>query len=637
MDLYSAARRFARPFHFPVEGASAEVPIGARGIVGDGTTAALVRVDGAIDWLCFPRFDSPSVFAAILDPERGGLSAVWPVRRPFESLQRYDPDTNVLETLFRVPEEGAVRLVDFMPWTDDPRAAIHEVHRRIECVEGRVEMEVVFDPRFDYGRRIPRFEVGPHGVLAQVGGETLAAALGRDARWRERTGGGLSARFALGAGERCWMVLSWDAPDVSPIEAYRPFDLLRATRQHWRNWSARLRYDGPWRHHVLRSALTLKLLIHAPTGAQVAAPTTSLPEWIGGTRNWDYRYTWMRDSAMAVRAAVLVGFLDDARDYFHFVRETLRRGGTLGVMYAVDGTPVPAEETLRHLRGHRGSRPVRVGNGARGQLQLDTAGALLDAAYVYERAGGALTLRVWRQLRRVANEVTTSWTLPDHGIWEPRDGTRHHVHSKVMSWLALDRAARLALRFGDESASTRWRREAERVREDVLACGLDRDGSRFVSAYGREEADAALLRLPLLGFLDARDPRVARTIDWVRERLGEGPFLRRYRFDDGVGGAEGAFVLCGFWLAEALALMGRLEEAQAVFVAHAEASNHLGLLAEEVDPGSGDLLGNFPQAFSHLGLIEAAARIDLALRRRDEGRREAPRFGLDPGDERAEA
>ncbi len=637
MDLYSAARRFARPFHFPAEGFPRELPIGARGIVGDGSTAALVRVDGAIDWLCFPRFDSPSVFAAVLDPQRGGSSALWPARRPFESLQRYDPDTNVLETLFRVPGQGVVRLVDFMPWTDDPRAAIHEVHRRVECVEGRVELEVVFDPRFDYGRVTPRFDVGPHGVLARGAGETLAAAVSRPLRWRERPEGGLAARFTLGAGERRWLILSWDAPDVSPIEAYRPFDLLRATRQHWRRWSAGLRYDGPWRHHVLRSALTLKLLIHAPTGAQVAAPTTSLPEWIGGIRNWDYRYTWVRDSAMAVRAAVLVGFVQDARDYFHFVRQALGRGGPLGVMYTVDGEPVPPEEEFSHLRGYRSSRPVRVGNGARDQFQLDTAGALLDAAYVYERAGGALTLRVWRSLRRVADEVAAKWSLPDHGIWEPRDGTHHHVHSKFMSWLALDRASRLALRFGDGAASVRWRREAEAVRADVLRRGMDPNGEHFVAAYGRPEPDASLLRLPLLGFLAASDPRVERTIDWVRERLGEGAFLYRYRFEDGVGGREGAFVLCGFWLAEALALAGRLEEAQSVFVAHAEASNHLGLLAEEIDPSSGEPLGNFPQAFSHLGLVEAAARIDLALRRREEGRQDVPWFGVDPEDARTDS
>ncbi len=630
MDLYSIARRLAVPFRFEPGTDRSALPIGARAIVGDGSTAALVRVDGAIDWLCLPRFDSPSVFAALLDPERGGITSLGPASPRFESLQRYDPDTNVLETLFRVEGEGVARLVDSMPWSDDPRAALHEVHRRIECVEGRVTIEAVFDPRFDYGRVVPRIEHGEHGVLAKAGNDSLAAVLSGGARWQARAEGGVRARFELRAGERCWMVLSWDAPRAEPIAAYRPFDLLRATRQHWRRWAGELRYDGPWRHHVLRSALTLKLLIHAPTGAQVAAPTTSLPEWIGGRRNWDYRYTWVRDSAMAVRAATLVGYLQDARDYFHFVRETLGRGGALGVMYTVDGGSVPAEQELAHLRGYRGSRPVRVGNGARSQFQLDTAGALLDAAYTYERAGGSLTLRVWRQLRRVADEVARSWRSPDHGIWEPRDGTRHHVHSKVMSWLALDRAARLAPLFGDARAAARWRQEAGVVRQDVLARGLDPQGRHFVMAYGLHAPDAALLRLPIQGFVAPDDPRMARTVEWIVAELGEGAFLRRYRIDDGVGGEEGAFVLCGFWLAEVLAMMGRLEEAQEVFVAHAEASNHVGLLAEEVDPRSGAPLGNFPQAFSHLGLIEAAARIDLGLRLRDEGRPVVPHFGLDP-------
>ncbi len=628
MDLYSIARRLTSPFVVADTDPHAQLPIGQRGIIGDGVTSALVRVDGAIDWLCLPRFDSPSVFGAVLDPERGGLTAITPAARPFESLQRYDPDTNVLETLFRTPS-GVVRLTDYMPWSDDPRASIHEVHRRAECVEGEIDLDFVFDPRFGYGAVHTTLEVQERGVFATgASGERLAAVTGGREPWTERAAGGLSARIHLGRGERRWMVLSWGGPACEPLAAYRPFEHLRSTRQHWRDWVRGIRYEGPWRHHVIRAALVLKLLIHRPTGAMVAAPTTSLPEWIAGARNWDYRYTWTRDTAMAIRAANRIGCMTEARDFFHFVRDTLEVDGELQVMYAIDGSRVPEERVLSHLAGHCGSTPVRVGNGARDQLQLDTAGALIDCAYLYESHEGSLSLRAWRHLREVVETTERRWGEPDNGIWEPRGTRRHNVHSKLMSWLALDRGASLAALFGEHDAERGWREAAGRVRADVLAHGLDAKGEHFVTAYGVEEPDAALLLLPVHGMLEPAHPLVERTIEWLRAELGVGEFLYRYRMDDGVGGAEGAFVLCGLWLAEALALAGRIEEAESVFVAHAEhASNHLGLLAEEVDPSTGALLGNFPQAFSHLGLISAATCIDEALRLRDEGARRDPALG----------
>ena len=629
MDLYSTARGLTRPFVFTEQNRGEVLPIGAHGLIGDGFTCALVRADGAIDWLCLPRFDSPSVFGAVLDPTRGGEMAITPASRPFESLQRYDPDTNVLETLFQVEGQGVVRLTDYMPWTDDPRAAIHEVHRRVECVEGEVELSAVFDPRFDYGRGTTEVEVRGPGVLARGSqGERMVAVTGADDGWEPRTAGGVASRFRLRSGQRRWFVLSWNAVAPEPLSAYRPFQHLRATRHYWREWSRRLRYDGPWRHHVLRSALTLKMLIHAPTGAMVAAPTTSLPEWIGGTRNWDYRYYWTRDAAMSIRAANRMGYVTEARDFFHFVRDTLDQAGELKVMYSIDGSPVPEERVLDHLSGYRGSSPVRIGNGARDQIQLDTAGALLDAAFLYERHEGTLTLRVWRNMRAVVEAVRDRWSEPDHGIWEPRGPTRHNVHSKLMSWLALENGSRLAAVFGDTELEGMWAREAVEVRADVMKHGLDASGHHFITAYGIEEPDAALLLLPIHGFLEPRHPLVSQTVAWLRSELGTGDFLHRYRMDDGVGGEEGAFVLCGFWLAEALALAGDLDRAQAVFTAHAEeASNHLGLLSEEVDPKTGELLGNFPQAFSHLGLINAAAQIDAQLRLRDEGTRKAPELG----------
>ena len=629
MDLYSIARRLAEPFVFSeAEGPSPDLPLAARGVIGDGHSVALVRVDGAIDWLCWPRFDSPSVFGGLLDPDQGGTTWVRPTARPFESLQQYDPGTNVLETLFRVPGQGVLRLTDYMPWTDDPRATVHEVHRRIECLDGSVPVHVLFDPRFDYGRGTTTIDIQRYGVLARgPGGERIAAIMREDEEWCRAERGGAEARLTLKTGERRWMVVSWDAAAVEPLSVYRPFQHLRATRYFWREWVRNVRYDGPWRHHVLRSALVLKMLIYGSTGAMVAAPTTSLPEWIGGVRNWDYRYHWTRDTAMGIRAANLVGCVTEAREFFHFVRDTLDRKARLDIMYAVDGTPVPDEEVLHHLDGFQGSKPVRIGNGARDQVQLDTAGALLDAAYLYEQHEGALSLRAWRGLRDVVESVSNHWAEPDHGIWEPRGQKRHNVHSRLMSWLALDRGAQLAAVFGETDHEKRWAKSAEDVRADIRANGLDPTRSHFVTAYGYPKPDASLLLMSIHGFLEGSHPLLDETVRWLRSELGDGSFIHRYRMEDGVGGPEGAFVLCGFWLAEALALAGRIDEAQEVFVAHADASNHLGLLAEEIDPSSKTLLGNFPQAFSHLGLINAAARIDWVLRMRDEGSRRGARLG----------
>lgn len=635
MDLFSAARRLSNPFVFQPNDRHTARAIGAHGVIGDGYSCALVAADGAIDWLCFPRFDSPSVFAALLDGEKGGFTSVQPADVGFETLQRYDPDTNVLETLFRVEGQGVFRLTDFMPWTNDPRASIHEVHRRIDCLEGQVRIKIIVDPRFEYGAHTPNLIPYEDGVLAEGHNhEKLVFVVSGNPRWINRAQGGVETELTLRSGTRRWMVFSWGAPRPEHISSYRSFEHLRATRHAWREWARQLRYDGPWRHHVLRSALVLKLMQYAPTGAMIAAPTTSLPEWMGGQRNWDYRYAWTRDSAMAVRAANLMGYLSEARDFFHFIRDVIDSGVGLRVMYAVDGTLVPDERVLSHLKGHRNSRPVRIGNAARDQMQLDTAGELLDSAYLYEQVGGVLTLRAWRNLRDIADGLCKIWEQPDDGIWEPRVGRRHNVHSKLMSWLALHRAESLSQRFSAPEAGARWNEAAKRVREDVMAKGLDASKSRFVNAYGHDDPDAALLLMPIHGFLPPDHPLSRRTVQWIEDTLHAGPYLYRYCNDDGLPPGEGAFVLCGFWLAETMALEGRLDEAQRTFMAHAEASNHLGLMAEEINPTTNELLGNFPQAFSHLGLINAAERIDLALRLRDEGSNALPRFSratFEPG------
>jgi GH15 family glucan-1,4-alpha-glucosidase len=569
------------------------------------------------------------VFATLLDPERGGTCRVSPSRR-FESLQAYDESTNVVQTLFRTAE-GVAQLTDFMPWSgDDERFSVNEIHRLIEVREGSLELEVVFDPRFDYARGETTVSPAEGGAIATgPGGEKLALACDAGTRFQPRPDGGASTRFSLRAGQRVWVVLSWRQNRPEPIAAYRPFEQLRRTRRFWRRWSSQLTYDGPWRHDVARAALTLKLLQYAPTGAMVAAPTTSLPEWIGGTRNWDYRFSWTRDSAMAIRAMNLIGYGPEALRFFHFVRDCVDARGHLDIMVSIDGGDVMAEEILEHWRGHRGSAPVRIGNAAAHQRQHDIVGPLLDAALLHENTGGMASLRLWREVRHLVDTGIATIGEPDHGIWEPRSDPEHHVHSKLMTWVAIDRALRLAPLFGGDREQSTWRREHAALRSAIESQGYDADAGTFVGTYGGSDVGATLLLMPIYGFLPGNDPRVVRTMERVRAELGSGPFLHRYRTDDGIVGGEGAFLLCGFWLAEALALAGQVDEALDVFSAHAGAANHVGLLAEEVDPSTGEPLGNIPQAFSHLGLIQAAARLDLALRQRDEGIATAPLLAED--------
>lgn len=626
MDLHTAARRLGSAHEIE------DRPLRAAeyGVIGDGHTVALIGVDGAVDWLCWPRFDSPSVFASILDRERGGTFRIRPRAARFAGLQAYDSTTNVLQTLFRRDGEGSVVLTDFMPWNGDPRATFHELHRLLEAREGGLDLEILFDPRFDYGRAPAVLHPTEEGVFAEgPGGERLSLSLGGACEFRVRPEGGAVGHLTLRAGQRQWAIASWRAGRPERIAAYRPFDHLRATRSFWRTWANRIDYDGPWRHDVLRSALVLKLLQYAPTGAMVAAPTTSLPVWPGGTRNWDYRFSWTRDSAMAVRAMNQIGYPDEAQGFFHFVRDTIEERRELDIMVTLDGGDVPEEEVLGHLAGHCGSRPVRIGNAARAQTQHDIVGPLLDAASVFERCGGTLALRFWRQIRSRVNEAVARAADPDHGIWEPRSEPVHNVHSKLMTWVALDRAIHIASRFGGDREEETWRAARSHLGDEILRRGFDAERGTFVGVYGGRGVDASLLLMPIYGFLPPGDLRVDRTIQRVIDELGDGRFVRRYAGGDGIDSKEGAFVLCGFWLAEALALTGRLDDALEVFHNHLGASNHLGLLAEEVDPASGASLGNFPQAFSHLGLIHAATRLDHALRLRDEGSAEPPRLPFD--------
>jgi GH15 family glucan-1,4-alpha-glucosidase len=594
------------------------LPIADYALVGDMRTAALVSRHGSIDWACFPRFDDASVFARLLDDEIGGRFSVRPVGS-YESVQRYEEGTNVLITEFR-QNGGRLELLDFMPLeaggglTDYP-----EIHRRLEATGADVEVDLAFRPRFDYARRAGRLRARRHGVLATDGeDDSIALSVSRPLEWRLDPGRGeATSRFLLPRGQRVWLVARYDDDEVWPTPEYRSRERLNDTRTYWLGWSAGLCYEGVYRGMVERSALLLKLLVYQPTGAIVAAPTTSLPEEIGGERNWDYRFTWLRDSTFTLFSLYALGTFDELDRYMDYLKRVCRKESDfLQIMYGVGGELRLDEEVLDHLEGYRGSAPVRIGNGAVEQIQTDVYGEVLDSIHIWRRKH-PMTEGMWELVIRLADWVAENWTRPDSGPWEVRNEPRHFVFSKLLCWVALDRAVRAAeeLELEDDPAADveRWRREREAVRIDVLEKGWNEEVGAFVQSYGSTDLDAANLVIPIVRFLPPDDPRVVSTVERIREPVERGGLtdaasglVYRYRSEDGVAGGEGAFCVNTFQLAQVLALQGRIDEAVAVFESVLQRSSPTGLLAEEIDPASGELLGNYPQAYSHIGLINAA-------------------------------
>jgi GH15 family glucan-1,4-alpha-glucosidase len=589
-------------------------PIEAYGIIGDHRTAVLVGADGSIDWACLPDYNSAALFGAILDPEAGRF-AIRPTQ-PYTAEQRYERGTNVLVTEM-VTETGRVRLRDFMPFFEGRKVPTAEIHRLIEGVSGEVEMELHFAPRFDYGSTVPAFSQDENGVRAALG-ETEALVLSTPVPLTLEDGAAVG-RVTLRAGEEVTVVADWGAGRIHRVASYQTLRRLNYVRSYWRKWTDRLTYHGRYRDAVERSLLALKLLVSEPTGAIVAAPTTSLPEWPGGARNWDYRFSWVRDSAFILRALFGAGYVEEGTAYFDWLLGHAIEDEPLRVLYGINGG-LALEERELPLRGYRDSRPVRVGNGAAHQFQLDIYGSLLDAALHYDRSGGILTIEEWEKLRAMTERVRACWREPDAGIWEARNEPRHYTYSKVWAWVALTRAARLAERTNMDVPADDWKREAEEIRADVLERAWDPEVGAFTQAYGYPDLDASVLVMPTVGFIAADDPRFQQTIETVLRELAAGPFplLYRYHNDDGVGGPEGAFLLPSFWLVEALALGGDTERARAALAALQEHASPLGLYSEEVHPETLNLLGNFPQGFSHLGMInavlrlEAVAQVDMA-------------------------
>jgi GH15 family glucan-1,4-alpha-glucosidase len=584
------------------------------GLIGNEVTGALVSRHGSIDWACLPRFDSPSVFARLLDRSVGGCHRLAPTE-PYVSHQQYVGGTNVLTTFFEIRRGVTLTLTDFMPMGPpgttiggDPR-----VIRRVFARGAPVAVSLRSDPRFDYARAIPRWTHEDGIAVATAGPARMAFT--SPWPWKFEDSGAVS-QGTVEPGRPVFAQLRWgDPPPGDPT----PGALLSVTDAYWRGWvsppdAPLRRVAARWHPWVERSELVLKLLSYADSGVFVAAPTTSLPEWPGGSRTWDYRYVWIRDAAFTAQVFLLLGHVSEARAYVAWALERaehLRDDEELRTVYTVDGNDPPAEFELAHLEGYLGSRPVRVGNGAASQRQLDIYGEILDSAAQLERVDPAFVRDRWPTLERLAERAVALWGLPDSGMWESRSEPAHHVHSKLMCWVALDRAIRLAKEFGRSPPVDKWSRVADEIRAAILSRGYDDELGSFVRAFNRRELDASSLRICLEGFLPPSDPRVVGTIAAVEARLARGPFVRRYEGDDGIAGPEGAFLLCSFWLVESLAKTGQMARALDHWRALLEVAGPLLLFPEEYDPVSKQPLGNFPQAFTHIGVLRAAFALGL--------------------------
>jgi GH15 family glucan-1,4-alpha-glucosidase len=602
-----------------------ETAIADHGIVGDLQTAALVTTDGSIDWFCCPRFDSPSVFGALLDDERGGHFRVRPVGVDYTSKQTYFPDTAVLVTRF-FTESGLGQIIDFMPPAGSTATDDHRLVRMIHCVRGQMTFEVDVAPRFDYGRRPHQTQMTETGAVFAADGLTLTLHVVRepgDERKARVTAVGedLHGTVSLVAGEVRGLVLE-SAADGPPreIRVDEINALFDDTVRFWRSWLARSSYTGRWREAVQRSAITLKLMTYAPTGGLVAAPTAALPEQIGGERNWDYRYTWVRDASFSVHALLRLGMADEAQQFARWLGDRVRErigsdSGPLNIMYRIDGSSDLKEETLDHWTGYRGSTPVHIGNGAAEQLQLDIYGEAIDSLYAAERAGMPIPYQGWSALTGVLNWLADNWDQPEEGIWETRGGRQPFTFGRVMCWVAFDRAIRLAAEHGLPAPVERWIAERDAIYQQVMDRGFHESRQAFVQHYNTDVLDAALLRMPTVGFIDGRDPRWESTLAAMDGELVTDSLVYRYNPEaspDGLRGSEGTFSLCTFAYVDSLTRAGRLEDARTAFEKMLTYANHAGLYSEEIAL-TGEQIGNFPQAFTHLALIDAAVTLDAAL------------------------
>jgi GH15 family glucan-1,4-alpha-glucosidase len=599
-------------------------PIGDYAVIGDLRTIALVGRGGSIDFMCFPKYDSPSIFAALLDEKRGGRFLLAPMLEDAKHIQLYLPDTNVLLTRF-LSAEGVAEVSDFMPLAEGGEA--QAVVRRAKTVRGKVRYRMICEPRFDYGRADHDVVLRPgEAVFSSHGPNGLALLLRTRAPLRI-VDGTVVSEFVLGAGESLSFVLEEAHPELASMcpVAESTAELFKTTINYWRRWTGESTYQGRWREMVSRSALTLKLLTARDHGAIVASPTFGLPEDIGGERNWDYRYCWIRDASFLIYAMMRLGHTGEARAFMNWIEarcNELNPDGSLQILYGLDGRHDLPEETLSHLEGYRGSRPVRIGNAAVGQLQLDIYGELLDSVYLYNKYGEPISYNLWRNMVHLVNWLCRHWQEADEGIWEVRGGRKEFVHSRLMCWVALDRAIRIARDRSFPGPLTHWRRVRDAIYGDIIENFWDRERQLFVQYKGSHEVGASVLLMPLVKFISPRDPLWLSTLRAVERDLVDDSLVYRYRIGDspvdGLRGGEGTFSMCSFWFVECISRSGDLEKARFFFEKMLGYANHVGLYGEELGP-SGEHLGNFPQAFTHLSLISAA--YDLNRRLSESGHR----------------
>jgi GH15 family glucan-1,4-alpha-glucosidase len=571
-------------------------------LIGDCQTAALVSRAGSIDWLCFPRFDSGACFAALLGTPGHGRWVVAPEGEVRRTSRRYRGDTLVLETVHET-EDGAVQVVDCMPVRDEQPDLV----RVVTGLRGRVAMKTELVIRFDYGAVVPWVRRQERGIVAVAGPDNLRLRSDVPLHGQDLT---TVAQFSVSAGQKAAFVLTWYPSTAAPPSEHDPYDEVAATEKWWSEWAAQCTHQGEWRDAVMRSLITLKALTYMPSGGLVAAATTSLPERLAGERNWDYRYCWLRDATFSLVALMENGYYDEARAWREWLlRAVAGEPSQAQIMYGVAGERRLTELILKWLPGYQGIGPVRIGNAAHGQFQLDVYGEVMDTLHLARQGGLKPGDDGWRVQQALLGFVESAWREPDEGIWEMRGGRRQFTHSKVMAWVAFDRAARDLERFRLPGPLEKWKAVRDAIHEDVCRHGFDPELNSFVQSYGSKALDASLLMLPAVGFLPPDDPRVLGTVSAIERRLLRDGFLYRYEHDENVDGlprGEGVFLLCTFWLADTYAMLGRWDEARAIYERLLAVRNDVGLLSEQYDPSRGRLLGNFPQAFSHVGLVNTA-------------------------------
>ena len=596
------------------------LPIEDYALIGDLHTVALVGKNGSIDWCCLPRFDAPSVFGALLDAGKGGFFRIAPVDMAgVKNRQLYLPETNILLTRF-LSEAGVGEITDFMPIKPVGTSA-HEHHliRSVTVIQGSLSFTLVCRPAFNYARDPHQVTLCEEGALFHS--QHFNLGLASPIALQVDGEGGVQATFTLSAGQSIHFVLESTKASDNKLQLLTEKRYQRAfqeTLRYWRNWLSQCQYQGRWREMVQRSALVLKLLTYAPTGAIVAAATTSLPETLGGARNWDYRYTWLRDASFSLYSLLTLGFTQEAEAFMGWLNarcHDLKDGGTLQPMYGIDGEQKLTEITLDHLEGYRQSGPVRIGNGAYTQKQLDIYGEMLDAIYIYNNYD-AISYDLWQNLNRLLEWLQNHWQDEDEGIWEVRGGPKHFLHSRLMSWVAFDRAGRIARHRGWPAPLDDWHGISTEIYQQIMAQGWNEEKQSFVQYYGSDAIDASALLLMITNFTGSKEPRILATIQRIQKELTNGALVHRYNpqhaADDGLGSEEGTFSACSFWLVENLARSGQLEEARLMLERLLSYSNHVGLYAEEISQ-TGEALGNYPQAFTHLALITACTHLDQAL------------------------